>query len=226
MGLFIYGLLTLCIILRMKRQTLLLTSLGLILLLTAACSPKTPTPDPNVRIQQAVAATLAAIPSSTPAAPPTPYPSPTPFTLAGLFCEYQFCIGHPIDVSFFDVNAQKNPASPSSYSQGFLAAINGNMFIQVIWQLAPDTTDPKFLLDTLIDDAVDAPAADSDFFLVNNMNVIYTGLNVTASAALPFGGVGAWNCGDRVFAWKVYTPQADNARPLFDGALARFTCGQ
>ena len=32
--------------------------------------------------------------------------------------------------------------------------------------------------------------------------------------------------GDRVFAWKVYTPQAETAQPLFDGTMSRFTCGQ
>ncbi|NUQ59168.1 MAG: hypothetical protein HUU12_07295 [Anaerolineales bacterium] len=120
----------------MKTPAPLFLTFSLILFLTVACSPKA-TPDPNAQIQRAVAATLAALPTATRAAPPTPFPSPTPFSLAGLFCEYQFCIGHPIDVSFFDISAQKNPASPSTYSQGLLAAFNGNLFIQVIWQIAP-----------------------------------------------------------------------------------------
>ena len=62
--------------------------------------------------------------------------------------------------------------------------------------------------------------------LVRNMNVMYTKITSTATSVLPFGGAGAWTCGDRVFAWKVYTPQADTPAPLFEEALARFTCGQ
>lgn len=209
----------------MKKQTPLFLTVSLILFLVTACSPKA-SQDPNVQIQRAVAATLAAIPSPTQSVPPTPYPSPTPFSLAGLFCEYQFCIGHPIDVAFFDVSAQQNPASPSTYSQGLLAAFNGNLFIQVMWQIAPGTADPKFLLDTLLNDAIDTPANNLDVFLTRSMNVVYDDISTLATPALPHGGAGAWTCGDRVFAWKVYTPQSGTARGMFDEALARFTCGQ
>ncbi|MFM8370448.1 MAG: hypothetical protein ACKOBD_16995 [Chloroflexota bacterium] len=209
----------------MKKQTPLLLTVSLILLLLAACSPKA-TPDPNIQIQQAVNATLAAIPTSTRAPIPTPFPSPTPFSLVGLFCEYQFCIGHPSDVSFFDVSAQQNPASPSTYSQGLLAAFNGNLFIQVMWQIAPGTADPKFLFDTLLDETIDTPANNLDVFLTRNMNVVYDDISTLATPSLPYGGAGAWTCGDRVFAWKVYTPQSGTARGMFDEALARFDCGQ
>lgn len=198
----------------------------MILFLSASCAPKTFTPDPNEQIRVAVAATLAAIPSATAIPPSTAYPSPTPFSLAGLFCEYSFCIGHPTDLAFFDVSAQKNPAAPSSYSQGILAAFNGNLFIQVIWQTAPGTADPKFLLDTILDDALDVADSNLDVTLVRKMNVMYTSITSTATPLLPFGSSGAWTCGDRVFAWKVYTPQAEAARPLFDEALGRFSCGQ
>ncbi|MFM8426226.1 MAG: hypothetical protein ACKOBL_13735 [Chloroflexota bacterium] len=209
----------------MKKQTPLLLTVSLILLLLAACSPKA-TPDPNIQIQQAVNATLAAIPTSTRAPIPTPFPSPTPFSLVGLFCEYQFCIGHPSDVSFFDVSAQQNPASPSTYSQGLLAAFNGNLFIQVMWQIAPGTADPKFLFDTLLDETIDTPTNNLDVFLTRNMNVVYDDISTLATPSLPYGGAGAWTCGDRGFAWKVYTPQSGTARGMFDEALARFDCGQ
>lgn len=213
------------IIFGMKSQTLL-TTLSLLLFLAAGCAPKTANPNPNAQIQQAVAATLAAMPTPTPIPPSTPYPSPTPFSLAGLFCEYHFCIGHPVDVAFFDVSAQKNPAATSTYSQGMLAAFNNNLFIQVIWQIAPNTSDPRFLMDTLLDDQFDTPAGNMDIFLIRNMNVMYDTISTTAAAVLPAGGVGAWTCGDRVFAWKVYAPSVESARPLFDEALSRFTCGQ
>ncbi|WKZ35763.1 MAG: hypothetical protein QY332_19300 [Anaerolineales bacterium] len=209
----------------MKKRTPLCLMLSLLLSLLAGCA-RTTTPDENTQVKQAVAATLAAIPS--PTAPPlsTPYPSPTPFSLAGLFCEYQFCIGHPVEMAFFDVSAQQNPAAPSTYSQGLLAAFNANLFIQVMWQTAPGASDPKFLLDTIIDPQIDTRDGTMDVMLVRNMNVMYIKLTSAATPVLPHGGAGAWVCGDRVFAWKVYTPGTENARPLFDEALARFTCGK
>ena len=203
----------------------ILLILGLFLLLSAGCSRNT-TPDPDEQIRISVASTLAAIPTATPIPQSTPYPSPTPFNLAGLFCEYQFCIGHPIDLSFFDVSAQQNPGAPSSYSQGLLAAFNANIFIQVMWQIAPGTSDPKFLLDTILDKEIDTRNGNMDVMLIRDMNVMYTTITSSATTVLPFGGASAWTCGERVFAWKVYTPQAETARPLFEEALARFTCGQ
>jgi hypothetical protein len=156
----------------------------------------------------------------------TPYPSPTAFNLTGLFCEYQFCIGHPIDMAFFDVSAQQNPAAPSSYGQGLIAALNGKLFIQMVWQLAPGTADPKLAFDLILNTATDTRNGSMDVKLVHDMNVEYTAITSTATAVLPFGGAGAWVCGDRVFAWKVYTPQTEAASPLFEEAMARFTCGQ
>jgi len=207
----------------MKTNPLRIITVGLILLLLASCAPKA-TPDPNAQIRQAVAATLAAIPTLTPVPPSTPYPSPTPFSLAGLFCEYQFCIGHPIDVAFFDVSAQQNPSAPSSYGQGMIAALNGSLFIQVVWQTAPGTADPEFMLDLILDE-VDIREGNLDVKLIRNMNVMYTAITSTATNVLPFGGAGAWVCGDRVFAWKVYSPQVETAGPLFEEMFSRFTCG-
>jgi len=192
----------------------------LLILIVSACAPKS---DPNAQIARSVAATVAAIPTSTPNPIPTPHPSPTPFDLAGLFCEYQFCIGHPIDMAFFDVSAQNNPASPSTYSQGLVAAFNGSLFIQMIWQIAPNTADPQFMLDLILDE-VDTRIGTLDVRLVRDMNVIFSPITSTASPLLPYGGAAAWICGERAFAWKVYTPQAETPQPLFDESFSRFTC--
>lgn len=193
----------------------------LVSIILTACAPKA---DPDVEIQVAVASTLAAIPTGTSQPVPTPYPSPTPFDLRGLFCEYQFCIGHPIDMAFYDVSAQQNPAAPSSYSQGLLAAFNGSLFIQMSWQLAPGAADPQFMLDLVLEPGLDTRVGNLDVKLVRDMNVIYTPVASTATPLLPYGGAAAWTCGDRVFAWKVYTPEEAAAPALFDSALARFTC--
>jgi hypothetical protein len=187
-----------------------------------ACAPK---PDPNVQVQVSVMQTLAAMPTATPQPLPPVLPTATPFDLKGLFCEYQFCAGHPVDMAFFDVSAQNNPAAPSSYSQGLIAAFNGNLFIQMTWQLAPGTADPQFMLDLILDD-VDTRVGNLDVKLIGDMNVVYTPITSTASPILPFGAAGAWICGERAFAWKVYSPQAENTQALFDQALDKFQCNR
>lgn len=209
----------------MTKTVRIFLTLGLLSLIWVACTPKQ-APDPSAQIKQAVAATIAAIPTNTPYPPPTSYPSPTPMKLVGLFCEYQFCIGHPPDVAFFDVSAQRNPASPSTYGQGLMAAYNANLFIQLIWQHAPGTADPKFLLDLILEDDIDTRVGNMDVKLIRDMNVLYTPITTTATGVLPNGGAAGWTCGDRVFAWKAYTPQDGQAVTLFDEAIQRFQCAR
>ena len=94
------------------------------MLIVSACNLRT---NQNTQSPQDIVATLSAI--STPTSVPTPtlYPSPTPMDLKGLFCEYQFCIGHPIDMAFYDVSAvTSNQGSPSTYQTGLMASYNGN----------------------------------------------------------------------------------------------------
>ena len=129
-------------------------------------------------------------------------------------------------MAFFDVNAQQNTGSPSTYSQGILATYNANLFIQMIWQLSPGTADPQFMLDLVLDEGVDTRVGTLDVKLISDMNVVYTPITTTASPILPFGGAAAWTCGERVFAWKVYTPDEASAAGLFESALARFNCNR
>ena len=204
----------------------LFLTLGLLAVFLAACTPKAtlPTADPNAAIRQSVAATVAALPTSAPYPTQIPYPTPTPFGLSGLFCEYNFCIGHPTDMAFFDVSAQQNPASPSSTSQGILAAFNSNLFIQLLWQHAPGATDPQFMIDLILEDGLDTTTGTFDLRLIHGMNVLSNPITSTASPLLPYGMVAGWVCGDRAFAWKVYAPQDGAAQGLLDEALNRFRC--
>lgn len=208
----------------MNKRLFLYWTLILLIPLLAACKPKTPTPDPDAAIRQAVAATVAALPTVTPFPRATSYPSPTPFTLNGLFCEYNFCIGHPSDLAFFDVSAQQNPAAPSSYSQGLLAAFNPNLFIQLIWQYAPGASDPQFLMDLSLEPGIDTSAGSFELKLIHNTSVLIHPIHSTASPLLPYGVIAGWVCGDRAFAWKVYTPQDGTAEGLLQDTLNRFRC--
>jgi len=207
----------------MTKPVRIILLLSLLPLFWSACTPR-PTPDPEAVVRQVVAATVAAIPTYTPYPVPTSYPTPTPMTLIGLFCEYQFCIGHPPDIAFYDISAQRNPAAPSNYTQGLMAAFNANLFIEILWQYAPGTADPKFLLDLIMDEEVDTRVGNMDVKLIHDMNVLFTPITTTASGVLPNGGAAAWTCGDRVFAWKAYTPQDGQAASLFDEAIQRFRC--
>ena len=195
----------------------------ILLFILTACVPRK---DPNLQIDQAVAATLSSIPTPTSNPIPTPYPTPTAFDLRGLYCEYEFCMGHPYDMAFFDVSAQQNAGAPSSYTQGVLASYNANLFIQMMWQISPGTADPQFMLDLILDDGIDTPAGTPEVKLIREMNVVYTAITTTASPVLPYGSSAAWTCGDRAFAWKAYTPDNASASGLFESALARFTCNR
>ena len=194
----------------------------LLIVTVTACS--FPRANPNAEIQEAVLATLVAMPTTTAPPLPSPVPSPTPFDLAGLFCEYQFCIGHPIDMAFYDVSAQQNLGTPSSYAQGLIAAFNATLFIQTVWQSAPGAADPQFMLDLILDPGLDTRVGTLEVKLIRDMNVIYTPITSTTTALLPFGGAAAWICGDRAFAWKVYTPDDQSAPTVFENSFNRFVC--
>jgi hypothetical protein len=200
-------------------------SLLILLFILTACGRKT-TPTPGIDINDAIATSLASLPTSMPSPIPSPRPTPTAFDLRGLFCEYQFCVGHPVDMAFFDVGAQQNTGSPSTYSQGIIASYNANLFIQVMWQISPGSADPGFMLDLIVDEGLDARVGTASVKLIRDMNVVYIPITSTASPVLPFGGAAAWTCGDRVFAWKIYTPDEASPPGLFESAFARFTCNR
>jgi hypothetical protein len=128
-------------------------------------------------------------------------------------------------MAFYDVSAvNSNQANPSTYQTGLMAAYSGNLLIQLIWQFSPGTADPRFLLDLILEDGLDTSVGAPEVKLIRDMNVVYTPITTTATAVLPFGGAAAWTCGDRVFAWKAYTPDEASPAGLFDSALSRFVC--
>ncbi len=194
------------------------------LIFAAACGSKTPSPDEQVRL--AVQATLRAIPGRTAIPLPTLPSTPTPATLSGLFCEYEFCVGHPADMAFYDVNAAQNQRAPSSRSQGILAAYNAQMFVQMVWQDAPGATDPQFMLDLILQQAGDSRNGSVEPKVVGDLNVYYASITPTPGAAstLPYGSAAAWLCGGRAFAWKSYTLQPELALSLLMDSLTRFRC--
>jgi hypothetical protein len=177
----------------------------------------------NQQINSAVAATLAAYPTATVVSLPTPISTATPFSFEGLFCEYQFCIGHPTGMHFYDISAARDQANPSTYAQGILVTYNQNRFIMLSWQSSTDQSDPQFMMDLVLDD-VDTRSGNLDIRLVENFDVYYYPITTIASPAFPNGAIAAWNCGDRAFGWKTYTVEENSGESLLYESLAKFSC--
>ena len=204
-----------------NKKTLLLT-LTLLLITLSACKPKAPISSQN-DISAAVASTLAALPKPTIQPTYTPYPTLTPHApaLQGLFCEYQFCIGHPPETALFDARDAKNP---SVYSEGMLAAYRPDLFALIIWQPNQGSDDPQFMLDLVMGfGGVDSQRGNLDVNLLGDLTTFYTPITTTATEVLPVGGAATWICGDRAFGWKVYTATEEVARNLFEEAMSKFS---
>src|SRR5215207_3154566 len=151
----------------------------LLLLILTSCNLG-PKATPTLQVQDAVATTLASISTRAPQQIPTLFPTATPFDLKGLFCEYQFCIGHPVDMSFYDVSAvTSNQGAPSSYQTGLMATYSANLLITLTWQLSPGAADPQFMLELILDEGVDTRVGTQEVKLVRDMNVIYTPITST-----------------------------------------------
>lgn len=198
-----------------------ITPILLLLFILAACKPKATAPTTSV--EDAVASILTAQPQPTIQATYTPYPTFTPAApaLEGLFCEYQFCVGHPADTALFDVNTAEDP---SSYSDGILAAYSVDYFNLFIWQFNNGSDDPQFMLDLVMDANVDTRVGTLDVKLLGDITAFYT--PITNITSVPNGGAAAWVCGDRAFGWKAYTGNAELAYSLFEEAVRKFRCSQ
>ncbi|MBT3321935.1 MAG: hypothetical protein HN392_06580 [Anaerolineae bacterium] len=204
----------------MRKTTLFL--LPLLILSLSACKPESSTAPKN-EIGLAVAGTLAALPQPTIQPTYTPYPTITPHTstLNGLFCEYEFCIGHPANLAFFDAQQAENP---SVYSEGMLASYRPDLFSLVIWQLNHETDDPQFMLELIMQEGLDERRGTLDVNLLGDLITFYSIIDTSASEILPTGSIAAWICGDRAFGWKVYTPTEEIAQQLFEEAIKKFRC--
>lgn len=191
------------------------------IILLSACSAKTPTP--SMSVDEAVAAFLTSQPQITAQPTFTPYPTYTPeaANLSGLFCEYQFCVGHPADTVLFDV---RDAQDPSLYNAGMLAAYRPDYFNLIIWQPTNGSDDPQFMLDLVLDSAVDTRVRTLEVNLVGDLTTFYSA--ISNGSALSSGGAAAWICGDRAFGWKVYAESEELAYNFFQEAMAKFRCMQ
>lgn len=194
--------------------------------LYAGCGRQAPVP--QAVIQYAVHETMQALTTSTPQPFPSPNPSVTAVPLQGIFCEYEFCIGHPKGLALFDVVAKQNPSSPevSQYEAGKLATYGSTIFIQLVWKTAPANSEPEHLLDLVIDDSVDMRSGQPEALTVTSSSASIVPLETNATELLPYGVAAAWVCGGRGFVWKAYSNQAKFPRQLMVEALQVFRCAE
>ncbi|MEJ5223764.1 MAG: hypothetical protein WHV44_04855 [Anaerolineales bacterium] len=196
-------------------------------LLLTACAPKNNDAERQRAIAQAVIATIAAMPTATPYPTYPPPPTPRP-PLQGVFCEYGFCIGHPVDFPLFDLNVvEKGVGAPSTYGSGKLLGFKNEFaFITVFWVQSTGTWDPSGLIGVALSEFGDTPNGSLDIDLVGPLNVAALPLTPNEAITLRAGLAANWRCGDRDFVWKVYTQSEGQARELLREALGKFDCGQ
>lgn len=197
----------------------------LLLLLLPACQPRPATlstPPVDV-VGTSVAAALTAIP---PRPTYTPYPTQTPYptpNLSGLFCEYEFCIGHPPDMPFFDLEVVNDyTTNRSRYDQGMLIGFSDDLYLFTAWSRLYSNYDPNVMLTVVLQ--ADPPQETRLTVNLSGWPVTYVALLSTPSTLLPHGLAAAWQCGDRQFGWKAYTSQEAQALDLLHQALERFRC--
>lgn len=202
-----------------------LSAFSLLLIpLLAACGADPAPAAPQIDVvSTAVAAALTAVPSPPPA---TPYPTYTPYPtadLTGLYCEYGFCIGHPANFPFFDLEVVNGYTTRrSDYSQGNLIGFNEQLYIFLVWSQFSGEFDPNAALGFVL--GQDTPAGINIGEDVGGRLVTHTALQATPSDLVPFGLAAVWKCADRWFGWKAYTPQEGQAINLLWQALGKFAC--
>lgn len=197
----------------------------LLSVIASACKAKPVSPDTSSQIATAVAATIAAIPTCTPYPSPTFLPPPTPPSLNGLFCEYGFCIGHPEYLTPFDLNAASaENRVPSTYAGGKLIAYSADSLLLIVWQAG--VTDLQYMLSVISQAVGGTLSGSTDIRLFGPYNVFYQPVQPPEESTLPYGAAAAWKCGERAFAWLMYTAQEGVPDHLLDQTLSRFTCGE
>lgn len=205
----------------MKKKLLFLTLFALAL--NACTLNATPAAPGGMSVDEAVAAFLTSQPPATIQPTYTPYPTFTPDAppLTGLFCEYQFCIGHPADIALFDV---QESTDPSLYSDGILAGYRiPDYYNLVIWQSSNGSDDPQFMFEIILD-GNDSRVGTLDVNMVGDLTAFYT--TISNTSAISAGGAAAWICGDRAFGWKVYAETKELAHSLFEEAVSKFRCNE
>lgn len=178
-------------------------------------------PDLAQEIANAVVGTLSAIPTPTLAPTITPHPTPA---LSGLFCEYQFCIGHPADVPLFDAKRETNAAEFSTYGGGRLAGYRDDLFIIVAWVTSSGPWDPGGTMKVLQDEFGSPANGDYRIDLLGDLNVSFQPVAPPANSVFTGGLSANWRCADRDFVWMAFSTHEGAPATLLTEALAKFRC--
>jgi len=201
-------------------QNSTLTITLLFALLLYGCRPKQQ-PDLAQEITNAVVGTLSAIPTPTLAPTPTPY---TTQALSGLFCEYEFCIGHPARVPLFDAKRDANPAEFSAYGGGRIAGYRDDMFVILAWVASSGPWDPGGMMEVLQAEFATRANGDYRIDLLGDLNVAFQPVAAPPASVFTGGLSATWRCADRDFVWMAFSTHDGAPATLLTEALAKFRC--
>lgn len=155
----------------------------------------------------------------------TPYPTLTPYAtpdLTNLFCGYGFCIGHPQDAFLADVDA---PDDWSSFEDGFLAGIEGDILIGVYWELSTEArwdTEAEVLSHIDETDEIQGEVVQET---MGNSRITYVLFNSLAQdTSRPYRLAATWYCDGRGFTAFFFSKVDGIVLEHMRQSLTAFTC--
>lgn len=215
----------------MKKLSMIVLLLGITAALVAGCGSKpeptaTPAPTYTPYPEPTPYPTYTPNPTATPYPEPTPYPTYTPYPepepqlpdLTNLFCEYEFCIGHPTEAHLTDIQA---PEEWNTYRNGVVMGVSATGILAVEWHIRTRT---EWNLENEIDEMIDkdTPLADVTEEMMGQYSVAYRPFQTTDK----YGVAGAWYCGERGFKAMVLVDDEDEGLDMLRQAMEAFTCAE
>lgn len=190
---------------------------------TAAAIP-TVTPYPTLTPFPPLS-TATPYPTLTPFPEPTAYPTFTPFptrNLADLFCEYDFCIGHPTEAYLVDMDA---PDEWSSYKAGSVFGIEDDTVMGVSWEIQ---TEARWDIEAEVLDFIGENQAIQGEVVqetIGDTLIAYASFNdLDPNEKRPYRLAAAWYCGNRGFVAMFVSDKDGFVIDLMRQALESFMC--
>jgi len=215
-----------------------LTSLGIILtvfVVTISCGFLTASPEPTATPTDTPSPEPTAYPTYTPYPEPTAYPTFTPYPthtpypsqildISNLFCEYDFCIGHPATLYLTDPSGIDQVDEWNIYGFGILVGVNDILMI-LEWDASTEAEwDAKFEIEDMLADG-EVIRGDVNEETVGDFMVTYVEYeHMDPSTMRPYGVAAAWFCGNRGFLLDISTQREGKAMDLAKQSIERFTC--
>jgi len=216
----------------------IIASLGIILtvfVVTISCGFLTTSPEPTATPTDTPSPEPTAYPTHTPYPEPTAYPTFTPYPthtpypsqvldISNLFCEYDFCIGHPATLYLTDPSGIDQVDEWNTYGFGILVGVNGTLMM-LEWDASTEAEwDAQFEIEDMLSNE-DVIRGDATEEMIGDFKVTYAEYEyMDLSRLRPYGVVAAWFCSNRGFVLDISTQREGIATDLVKQSIERFTC--